>query len=964
MNAQELKDYFRDTLVPQRTIAQEFLALDALVDFASQNDTTSIPDWTNALTFQLDGTDDGTFCTEPDTNGRIRFFKTKVDDNTNNSPPTDPLITENAYWIEVSPADGSAVKEWTPGVYGAGLIIVYFDISGTGADPDLYVLAEPTRPYNSTNFTTELAAGKWKRMQTVFDVAATGGTDVMNIGTANADVINIGRVGATVNIYGNTIYSQVTNLEVSDKLIRLNRGGGAASASGSGFELEENAVVTGYIKTTSDRNGYELKAPNVGYKATLDFSVLAADRSYTLPNNSGTLALLSDIGGGSAWSLATGGTLTGVNTITSNTANQLNFNGTWTATANNQFMAQFGGTLTSRNTASDVLFGYLINPTLTRNGSNPATQTAYGLYINPTFTNSFTNQYALGVNGGAVFRGTTKFIISTTGNDYNTDIGSGSETGPTLYLARQFAVGTTNEHGLIIRDLFQSATYAYATFDAQTQFATAKTYNHYAGFQERAELLGTASVTNYYAFYSAATIPSGATIGNFYGLRISHASINAGATISSTSYGVRVETLKGPGKWAFYSDVDNSYFGGKVNIGSLTASRNLNVFASTPTIGMGISTTEYFILSIASAGNVGITGSVLGDAIFRTVSTRFLFSSDNGTTIHFRTGANGAAIIQGVLSASWAPSLTVTPGAHTSMTAATEFVSNNFVGASQQWVSGTVSTQRFNYFRAFTVTGASATNTITNAYTIYVDASIVGSNAAITNNWAAGFNGGVKVNGALIIADSISDTPTANTKVDIRGVNSGNILRGASNINSEIFVITNGGVYTWKQDAVNATSGTMMEFRPGSHTNLPASTESYDLIFTLNRTVTWATGDIPLQRSIRISGPVWAFNGGSTISDGYTVFIDSPTAGTNSTLTRKYALGLSDSLGIDIGSTVTSVKENSISLSARDSSDGSANSTIALYLEQVVEAIGTFTPSHKLKIWINGTEYWIQLDAV
>lgn len=272
MTAQELKDYFRTTLVAQRTIAQEFLALDALVDFANQNDNTSIPDWTGALTFQLDGSDDGAFCTEPDTNGRIRFFKTKVNNNTNNTPPTDPLITENAYWIEVSPGDGSAVKEWAAGVYGEGLIIVYFDTSGTGADPDLYVLAEATRPFHSTNFTTELAAGKWKRMQTVFDVAATGGTDVMNIGTTNADVINIGRVGATVNIYGNTIYSQVTNLEVSDKLIRLNRGGAAASAGGSGFELEENAVVTGYIKTSSDRNGYELKAPNQAGIVTLEFN--------------------------------------------------------------------------------------------------------------------------------------------------------------------------------------------------------------------------------------------------------------------------------------------------------------------------------------------------------------------------------------------------------------------------------------------------------------------------------------------------------------------------------------------------------------------------------------------------------------------------------------------------------------------------------------------------------------------
>jgi hypothetical protein len=47
---------------------------------------------------------------------------------------------------------------------------------------------------------------------------------------------------------------------------------------------------------------------------------------------------------------------------------------------------------------------------------------------------------------------------------------------------------------------------------------------------------------------------------------------------------------------------------------------------------------------------------------------------------------------------------------------------------------------------------------------------------------------------------------------------------------------------------------------------------------------------------------------------------------------------------------------------AQDSSDNT--SSLALYLEQAVEAIGTFTPSHKLKIKINGTWYWIQLDQV
>ena len=50
-----------------------------------------------------------------------------------------------------------------------------------------------------------------------------------------------------------------------------------------------------------------------------------------------------------------------------------------------------------------------------------------------------------------------------------------------------------------------------------------------------------------------------------------------------------------------------------------------------------------------------------------------------------------------------------------------------------------------------------------------------------------------------------------------------------------------------------------------------------------------------------------------------------------------------------------------VEIYAVDTSD--STSTLALYTEQAVEA-GAITPSHKLKVLINGVEYWISLDAV
>ena len=73
---------------------------------------------------------------------------------------------------------------------------------------------------------------------------------------------------------------------------------------------------------------------------------------------------------------------------------------------------------------------------------------------------------------------------------------------------------------------------------------------------------------------------------------------------------------------------------------------------------------------------------------------------------------------------------------------------------------------------------------------------------------------------------------------------------------------------------------------------------------------------------------------------------------------------LSGGLIIANGTSASAAVVDGIQIYAKDSSDGAANSTLALYTEQGVEAIGTFTASHKLKVWVNGTEYWLQLDAV
>lgn len=78
-----------------------------------------------------------------------------------------------------------------------------------------------------------------------------------------------------------------------------------------------------------------------------------------------------------------GGLLNTPTTITSNAANQHIFNGTWTATTNNQFHMNFTGSFATRTTANDHFYGYYYDPSINVRGSN---QIVRAVYINPSFT--------------------------------------------------------------------------------------------------------------------------------------------------------------------------------------------------------------------------------------------------------------------------------------------------------------------------------------------------------------------------------------------------------------------------------------------------------------------------------------------------------------------------------------------------------------------------------------------------
>jgi hypothetical protein len=89
-----------------------------------------------------------------------------------------------------------------------------------------------------------------------------------------------------------------------------------------------------------------------------------------------------------------------------------------------------------------------------------------------------------------------------------------------------------------------------------------------------------------------------------------------------------------------------------------------------------------------------------------------------------------------------------------------------------------------------------------------------------------------------------------------------------------------------------------------------------------------------------------------TIAKGGNLGLMTSTFGANSVSVLAIANGTAPAAHVD----------NEIQIYSSDTGDNTA--TFSIMCEQAVEAIGTFTASHKFKVRINGTLYWWTLDAV
>jgi len=167
-------------------------------------------------------------------------------------------------------------------------------------------------------------------------------------------------LGYRAKVYSNL--SMVFGSETDS--IRVNYGyGGESYASGKGVAFYKNAITN---PSGNPTNGFILYSDG-GVAKVL--------------NASGSAFALNGF-----WALAGTSTLTSAVTITSNTANFLNYGGAYTTTASGQFYERRSPTITMRATASDVAIGSSFNHSIAAGNANA--QVAIGVLVDPAFTSN------------------------------------------------------------------------------------------------------------------------------------------------------------------------------------------------------------------------------------------------------------------------------------------------------------------------------------------------------------------------------------------------------------------------------------------------------------------------------------------------------------------------------------------------------------------------------------------------
>jgi hypothetical protein len=119
------------------------------------------------------------------------------------------------------------------------------------------------------------------------------------------------------------------------------------------------------------------------------------------------------------------------------------------------------------------------------------------------------------------------------------------------------------------------------------------------------------------------------------------------------------------------------------------------------------------------------------------------------------------------------------------------------------------------------------------------------------------------------------------------------------------YSIDDTGNHTLSQDAIENGNPIFLKFNAGTLSNLSSNIETNDIIFNLFRNVQWGSGNINLQRAIRVRNPIYLALSSSTINDAYTFTVDNaPLASTNMSINRPWSFGVLGGNSVFAGSSL------------------------------------------------------------
>lgn len=242
---------------------------------------------------------------------------------------------------------------------------------------------------------------------------------------------------------------------------------------------------------------------------------------------------------------------------------------------------------------------------------------------------------------------------------------------------------------------------------------------------------------------------------------------------------------------------------------------------------------------------------------------------------------------------------------NTGQTASTAIAGWNIPNAQRTWAAGNIITQIENSWgeMIYNFAGASVINT---SYGNFFRASIAGTNATITNNFAIGTSGAIQVNdgtiaGGIQLRSLTSDTSQGAIYINATTPGSTNYtLRSTGNVTA-----LNGGTFTSMsvanvsivsvRGATSSGSNNWFVGQQIASTNLTASVEATGVLWS-NTSKQFATGTVTTQREFRIDPMTYTAVGASTITNAYALYVSAGIASTNMTITNNYALGLAGNL--------------------------------------------------------------------